>query len=540
MGINNKSGFYLWFYHFNKDFNVSSFLNSTKNHILQNYLDNVMPDLIKQRAEAAFGNKIDSEKIDDFFMDFKNHQGYINKLQKASDELCSEYLSDFQVFVNGPLNNLITRIVSSNGGKITEKDLISQLKGYSNDKDKQYIQAREALDDIVTKCDKMIQESKKYLIYVASTSTSRDKQRAQKIMSVVGPPPRGWYSFSSVQAKEVQNQIKELYFLRDELMSKAPIDENGMVTKSFSDLNKFLKAGNIGLRSRYMEKLAVVAGQSVQKADSQVRQKSQEIIQQVGTKHYNPAKNGIGVVALVNRDKRLQALDNKTSIFGNITSKNDVYLTATIDGVSGEFGANVKSYRLDNSSRFQGFQIFDSGSARKTGSIFQFASNAVSRGLPFREASEEYIVNLGGALYGSSGPSAWNNYLTQYLDLIVQLNTVDAIMGRMEDNKVNNKYGNSLVGFDNNNVYYIPDMLKKITKNGLEGFQNSVQGAAGSSWRRGKPTEIRYELSEVSHYEGWIGGKTSLETYNIVKAQLMKVQLKIAISMNNILKNSLL
>lgn len=209
----------------------------------------------------------------------------------------------------------------------------------------------------------------------------------------------------------------------------------------------------------------------------------------------------------------------------NWTAKNDTTMVVETQNFVVELGANIKGYSSRTLQTSQNKFMVDTSS-----NILASAQMATGYGLPKYMATERFIGNMLGALYGSFGPQL-SEVWEIYKNMLAQLLYVDALMGRMIGTNVDTSTANSLLFVVRGHIFYLPSLLAQIEPNQVEAY------AMGKTFFRDGSQDVYHAAEASVHYKNFVQ-KVNPEVswskiLDIVHSN--KTGIKIVIDLNNFL-----
>lgn len=513
---------YIWAYDFLKDTASYEFLTNEKEKILNSFFNNQREKIVNARKKASFGNRVGIEQIDSFFKGVDGQSGYLSKLQEAYNKYYLDSYRNAEKLFSSTINSVISNLIRYNGS--LSLNFFDTYKGgkYKDNFDAMLKEQEKILDNLSLMSSKALE----YAVYIgAVTGQPITKKKIEN----------GTYKLDNLN-KDLQNAIK-MYNDISNFNNKVQgisVGRNGSIENSFVGIKTL--ANNFHVK--YSEYLATMLVNGINKENKEISSKLDDTRAVLTAQSSYSFGSGVSCDVIYKEDPSLKQLfvnDNNSSLT-KITSKNDTtsYIQLGNNYVSGTFGINVKSYKDSSLKKFDGWGNFE-----HYNNIFQAAALATKYGLPLSTGTEEYIVNLGGSLYGSYGPGGLPSKLwMEYQTFIAQLLYVDAVMGRMFNGVVNTANANNLVQVTNGKVEYIPDLLLQITQEDIRGTDKNLWATKLSEKQRYSPREGEGSPEEA-HWQAFTNNETSQTAYNQIKANIQKIKFKININMSNMLKMAL-
>ena len=501
-----------WSYQFNQKYGVSQFLAAEKQKILDQYLNVKMPQLFQGRVEAAFGNQLDIQQIDNFMSGANGNSGYISQLQTFFNEYYNESFRNAQEIFSSKLNSVLAAKTKNGFVSMTNLKLNSDQAAELN-------RLLEAQDNLLEYMSVLSSLAEPYILSTASAHKIKGGAFSLKSLKN-GTYRKESFDADGKRALEMWEKIKSV---QAELGTNAAV-VNGDLKQSF----KCFRETADKFHALYGEYLLTIASYYVGKKMGETEQ----ALANIGHTGSMTYQVGFGTIEMrIRNDPALEASLKSNgfdgSQFGSFTAKDDTRIAATANGVTGVFGGSVKEYSDKSVTKFGGWTNIDTYA-----NIYTAASLATQYGLPFTYATSEFIDNLGGALYGTYGPGGVSHqWWNEYLELLSQLLFLDALMGRTANGTIS-KGANSIIFVKNGQVYYLGEIIKNITT-------KSMQGSSRGLWASNLQNIEHFDRSSIeeAHYQIFKSGGSQSEAEMAVRAAVQKVKLAIRINLNNLISN---
>ncbi len=478
-------------------------LMSEKDHIISNYFNNLLPQMFELRAKAAFGNEVTMNEIVNFMKGNKNNKGYIQKLQQMVDIHYSSSFRNASNIFKLKANEKIAELVSQ--GSCTINDIPhNQQRGLQKMMDAQ--------QDILDAMSNLISMAKPYLLY----------------MSAMTKQPLDTFENGFYDVSQYSGEMKTAVQMYNNIQAYANVLESSAVDlNNISHNFDFFKTTANKFHDVYGEYLLTLCAFKLNESHKEVM--SQIVSSWTGTKVETWGSGNITISKTEIHDPQiLNILNNSinTSNFGTFTATNDTTITSSINGVTGTYGGSVKEYSDRTVQRSGGWTSFTDFKNLETA-----ATLATQYGLPAHAADQDFILNLGGALYGKYGnPSFLNTQWNDYIQLVTKLLTLDSIMGRMANLNIANN-SNNLIIWKNGQIYFLGDLIQKLKP----GNVNSTTGNRWWAANQGENGQWDRSFVEETHYEVWKAKESSSEARSQMLSKIHQINIKIHIDLNALL-----
>ena len=521
--ISRNGLLYIFYKDFSKDYNVSG-LSTIKEKITNNYFNRVMPSMYEARAQAAFGNQANISEIDNFLFGVNgSNQGYIQKLQAFFDDFYSDSYRNAEQLFTSEVNKTISNLIKRGPVSFTQLEQIAGSKGQLSELQRMMAQQNEILDNM----SRLASITEGYALFMANNNRAASGKYLSMSNLQQGAYNLKDFTKDGQQALKMYQDIQET---RAALGSQA-VGGGGMLKQNFvsfrTTADKF--------HAKYGEYLATLAGFVVGAGTTKMLNQLNTAVH-TGTQSYHVGKNGINIKAEYVEDPVLKQArqilsDEQLKSFGTFTVNNDTTFKIANGQLLGEFGGTVKEYSDKSVDKFNGVTSLTSFS-----NLFTAAALATQYGLPANMASKTYIYSLGGSISGQDAiaESNWK----AYIELLGTLLSLDALMGRMANNKVSNE-ANSLIFFYNGKVYGVRDIVQGIVKTQGSVLKSSLAGHGGLwSLANGivNRSSIEKAHEEVLDQKRTDGKSRSTEAEEAVEKAIRTLTFKIGIDLLSLMK----
>ena len=503
--VKGSNGLYLWAHDFWIDQGVGGLLQSTKDEIVERYLTQYAPQLFSARAQASFGGQLGMEAIDNFFKGTNTSQGYVAELQAKLNEYYSEELRNAEEIFKSQLSGLNQKLTSTKG-PLTPEDLTQEQQADLA----RMMQAQQA---IFEKLGKLVSG---YEAYVLERATDKGYNPPRKIHD-------GLYFTGNYSDQGLNEAIRIYNDIQKHIQQLKAVEVGSDLSHSFTAFRETAHA----FHSTCAEYVTLISVYDINKAQKQLFKDSPFDQSWTGNSKYLPGQGDISISMYYNFDPEIQEIINAsldTPPTKKITATNDVSISAGPEGVIGHYGITVKDYTDQTLAKTQGFTTI----ASSMGNIYEAAAFASTRGLPINMATHAWINNLAGALTPSFDIFTAQNYWSEYKQLLGNLLSVDALMGRMLSGNISSQ-GNNLVMIDNGHAYYMGDIINNL-KNNVQGFTGSMFGQNNFFIQ-----DSARAKAEQAHWENFISGGTAEQAMAAIEAIISSVSIKISLNLHNLL-----
>lgn len=503
----SSKGLYLWASDFWADKSPQSLIADAKDNISENFLKQYAPQLFAARASAAFNGQ-SPQAIDNFFKGTTSSEGFVSKLQGELDKYYSQEMRNFNEIFTNKINNVL-----KNGLQTAEKSFSEQDWATFN-------KMKEAQDSIF---DSVSHLASFYEVYLA-------EQCAQNGLMMPRMKKNGLYSKGNIKNNAVLEAINIYNVLKSKVQQLESVKITDNIEHSFVAFRDTLKK----FAPIYAEYAVLAAIHSLKKGHKELFKNSVLDAHHTGSDTYIAGQGGISVNIKEYLDPEFQKLinDNPLPPGASGTATNDVSISINGETVVANYGGSVKEYS-DEKLKATGNFIITSSSM---GDIYTAASLATQRGLPISMAEKIWIMNLGGALTNESQAGIANSMWQDYKQTLANFLIIDSLMGKMLNTNISNK-ANNLLMIDNGRVYYLGDIISKLSGN-IKGFLgNEKAGRIESNLTNGiwtGSTRVRDE-AENAHWENFSTGKSASEAYDAIDNIILKERFKIALNFHQLL-----
>lgn len=501
----SSNGLYLWAHDFWEGESAISTLQTSKEEIIEKYLNVFAPKLFYARAQASFGGQLSTQAIDNFFKGTNTSQGYVNQLQEKLNYYYSEELRN------------ANQIFSSGMSKLNQK--LAQTKGPLTIEDL----TEEQQEDL----EKMMRAQQSILDNLARLASGYEIYALERAADKGYKPPRqlknGLFKVGNYADAGLNDAIR----IYNDIITKTQELKTVAVGNNLSNSFTAFRDTAHAFHDKCAEYATMISSYEINKGQQKLFKNSPFDQSWTGNQKYIPGKGDLDVSIYYTFDPALQAIingSNKNISLKKITAINDVSISAGPDGVIGQYGATVKDYSDKTLQATGGFTTISSS----MGDIYEAAAFATTRGLPSNLATRTFINNLAGALTPGYDIMFAQYYWTKYKELLGNLLSVDALMGKMLNGNVSSK-ANNLVMVESGRVYYMGDIINNL-RNNVRGFTGSMFGQNNFFAQ----DSIRVK-AENAHWENFISRESAAEAENKIEAIVSTTNFKISLNMHNLL-----
>ena len=510
----SSKGLYLWASDFWADKSPQVLIADAKDNISEDFLKRYAPQLFAARASAAFNGQ-PPQAIDNFFKGTTNSEGFVSRLQGELDKYYSQEMRNFYKIFTNKINSILKNGLSSVEKSFTDKDRDT------------FYEMKQAQDNIF---DGVSRLASFYEIYLA-------ERCAQNNLKMPRMKKNGLYSIGNIK----NNAVLEAINIYNEIKSKAQQLESVKVTDNIEHSFVAFRDTLKGFAPIYAEYAALAAIYSLKKGHKELFKNSILDAHHTGSERYIAGQGGISVNIKEYLDPEFQKLinDNPLPPGASGTATNDVSISINGETIVANYGGSVKEYSDEKLKATGNFVITSSS----MGDIYTAAALATQRGLPISMADKTWIINLAGALTDESQMNTANAMWEDYKQTLANFLIIDSLMGKMLNTDISNK-ANNLLMIDNGRVYYLGDIISKLSGN-IKGFlSNREEGKIESHLTKGiEPnstkvwigsTRVRDE-AENAHWKNFSSGKSASEAYDAIDNIILKERFKIALNFHQLL-----
>jgi len=500
----SSGGLYLYARDFWANEDVNSLLTQTKDKIIQNYFQRMMPQLFSARAEASFGNQVDINDIDDFFRGGNDtNSGFIASVQSEVDKYYSITLKEAEALFSSKINSALN----------SSKSDIEKVNSLNNGQIQELIAMMDAQDRVLDAMSSLASLYKQYVINRCLDAGYKAPRELQE---------SGLFSLGNFKNEGIIKIINEYNLIKNNLNILKEDSKQGLHSFTF-----FRKTAH-DFHALYAEFLFTACSYNVMRNKQKLFKGSVLDANWTGNSKYTIGSGDLSVNIIKHLDKEMQnIINNAAPDFTNrkITATSDTSIIASINGITGTYGGTVKEYSDKSLNKLGDFTTI----ASSAGSIYYAAQRAIQYGLPSHMASEIWIKNLAGAIVNPSERGIAKNYWSTYKQLIGKLLILDALMGAMGNLTVSSN-ANNLVFFDNGKTYYIGDLIKVISEADVHGFTGNMF----SQWNPYAQDSVVINASKA-HWENFISGGSAEAGEAAIDNVLKGIQIKISLNIKSLL-----
>lgn len=528
--ISRNGLLYIFYKDFHNDHRVFG-LDAAKKKITSNYINIVMPKTYLAREQAAFNNKATEQEIDSFLFGVGgNNKGYIQKMQ---DYFTRFYLSSYRnaekVFASGEINSMITRLIKNGPIEFEQFKKEVQKKGKMDELQRLMKAQKELLDNL----SKISSQAKSYALFMANNNRKEGVKRLSKKKIQNGIYNLEDFSYEGQQALKMYQDIKNIH----SVLKINAVGSGDVLTQNFSCFRTTAKE----FHARYAEYLAVLAGASICSKSGKLFDKLNTAVHS-GTQAYHVGQ-GVSIKAEYIEDPELKRYrqmlsDEQLKDFGTFTVNSDASFKVSSEGLTGTYGGTVKDYS-DKSLK----NLNDTLSLTSFNNLFTAAALATQYGLPADMASKKYIYSFAGSVTNkdSTAEEDWRTYI----ELLGTLLSLDALMGRMANNKVFSK-ANSLIFFDRGQVYAMSDIVQGVIRSIQDTSEEGGSVLKSSFSQHGlwslaagivERKSIEKAHKEVLYRKRVKGKSRSEDAEKAVESAIKTLKFKIGINITSLMKN---
>ena len=567
---------YMWAVDFYKDYSIGNLSRANgirsdgavnifrkqKKDIVDNFFNKHRQNLINARAGISSMNSATAEDLDAFFNGPAKDGagGFMSLLQKQYSEFYTNIVADakeiFKMSANIGLGSNLNVIMAHrkdgiNLSKLKQGDYSKKYKtdattgeklGEDVDKTqaageilgqefsrmwKAQTRAMNSLEKLSSFCDTMIKEEyglNGNEIHFIRKGNSKVLAQSGSVISLD--------HLTNVQQSALKTYVQakeDIAAINSAQVSRGYTKSGEEVFKgSFSNFAKLLSKFHYQYEELVFTETVTAVQKMLQEANNRLYQVSALA---TGNAHMSGSSAGqISVETLLgNTDpgllEMMKGVDTSQLKASTWTAKNDSTMTVETQNFVVELGANIKGYSNRSLQIGQKKFIVDTSS-----NILASAQMATGYGLPKYMATEKFIGNMIGSLYGSYGPQL-SQVWELYKNMLAQLLYVDALMGRMVGTNIETGTANSLLFVVRGHIFYLPSLLAKIEPNQIEAY------ASGKTFYRDNSVDVYKQAEADIHYKNLLQGVDP----DISWSQILdlvhsnKTGIKIVIDLNNFL-----